>query len=124
MSALLREHEPCEAADQLGRDLFALNEAAVNYRYAASPHVPQQAGDYSGWSWRGTGAEDNGDGVPGSLTVACDWLKALHCLRYQCTEGEPFERHILYARLTQRIGEFETAIVRGLPEYDTAAWNS
>jgi hypothetical protein len=124
VSALRQDNESCEDADKLGRDLFALNEDAVDHRYAAHPLVtPRQGSDYWDWTWRGSSANHNGHGVPIQLALACDWLKAMHCLRYQCSEGEQFEKTDLYVRLTKRIHQFESAIVCGLPEYDQADWD-
>ena len=123
VSAMLASHEACEDADRLGRKLFALNESAVNYRYAARPQSEPQAGDYSAWSWRVTSPLRNSEGVPQDRAIACEWLKVMHCLRYQMSEGEQFEQTALYQRLHKRIHEFEYAIVSSLPEYDAAAWD-
>lgn len=120
VTALHDRMSDCRNADQLGRDLFALNEQAVNWRY---PNGPQDVGLYAEWQWRVTCPLVDGNGIPVDRKTACQWLKALHCLRYQLTEGEKFETHNLYKRIMERIRQIETSIVCQLPEYNEAPWD-
>ena len=123
VTALCEDHESCEDADKLGRDLFRLNEAAVNHRYAACKHVTPQEGKGEGWTWKVSGALRNCHRVPVDRATACAWLKAMHCLKYQLSEGEQFTNTLLFERLSRRIRTFESSIISNLPEYDAAPWS-
>lgn len=119
VTALHNRQLACEDADKLGRDLFALNERAVNWRYDGvdKPDSP------SGWEWKVTCPLVHGDGIPVDRKLACEWLKALHCLRYQLTEGEQFIEHDLYKRIEKRAHQIESYLAQSLPEYQNAPWD-
>jgi len=123
VSAMQKPNLACEDADQLGRDLYELNRQAVQCRY------PQDAPDEvpgavipDGWKWRVTSVLHNGHGIPEDRATACDWLKALHCLSYQCSEGDVPESP-LYQQIDRRIRQIEAHLACSLPEYDAAPWD-
>lgn len=121
VTALRDPNNAAEDADKLGRDLFALNERAVEWRY--NQEADAEPSSYADWIWRVASPLLDGYGAPVYRKTACEWVKALHCLRYQLSEGEPFETHSLYLRIQQRIRELESGIVHNLPEYDAAPWD-
>ena len=93
-----------EALDQLGRDLYAMNQKAVYYRYDETEDVPEfryQLREYN----RG------------------EMLKAMHGLRYQCSEGDVPETWPLYKQLTESIHALEHEIACEQPEYKAADWD-
>jgi len=119
VSALHHRHDPCAQADQLGRELFKLNAQAVAHRYGKCDEIPEE----SDWTWRVDCPSLYYD-CPDDLGIACDQLKALHCLRYQLTEGDEVPATSLYGQIKRRIQELEGHIVTRLPEYKAAAWDS
>ena len=122
ISALHKHEQPCEEADRLGRELFALNVKAVQYRYPDSP--VESLEKWTQWTWRVSCPLIDGHGMPDDRAVACDWLKALHCLVYQLSEGDEVPGTTLYARVQGRIAEIENHIAMSLPEYEAAAWDA
>lgn len=116
-----------EAPDSLtaiGRRLYTLNVEAVQQRYPDT--------------------NDNPDNMPGPIepipaaqlphrythrsgqhvlnfdaAVAC--LKAMHCLSYQCSEGDADESGI-FKELTAAIGTFADHLIQSLPAYERAPW--
>lgn len=50
-------------------------------------------------------------------------LKHLHCLRYQCSEGDTEDVHkATWDRLETLVRELEASVIHGSPEYEAAAW--
>jgi hypothetical protein len=107
VSALHDERASCEDCDRLGRELYAMNARAVAARYRDRVVV----GDGSTYRYSPR--------VPTPIEA----LKALECLRCQCTEGD-MDRETLYSRLTDRINDLRADIVRELPEYSVAPWDN
>lgn len=95
----------CEAMDALGRRLHAMNAHAVEARYRepcdAITDYQYRSKNYS----------------------KCEMLKAMNCLRYQCTEGNIPET-ALYDELCRAIEKLNAAIVDSLPEYESAPWDA
>jgi hypothetical protein len=104
LHALDTSNAPCDELDCLGRDLYALNQRAVEARYGEEDPFPE---------FRITPCK------PSKIQQ----LKSLHCLRYQCSEGDIPETSLLYARIEKRIHELESEIIHDLPEYDAAIWD-
>lgn len=117
-----------EAPTLIGRRLFTLNIEAVQQRYPDTIDRPQ---DMPG--------PCNSDGEATAHRIARDFLyrptarrvstdemvaslKALHCLRYQCSEGNVPETP-LYQEITRAIGRIADAIVSEMPAYEAAAWD-
>ena len=126
VTAMHHRHEPCAHADQLGRELFKLNMRAVAHRYpndtpSTLPGMDEEMAEI--WTWRVDCPLLHYD-CPDDLGIACDQLKALHCLRYQLTEGDEVPATSLYGQIERRIQELEGHIVTRLPEYKAAAWDS
>lgn len=48
-------------------------------------------------------------------------LKSMHCLRYQCSEGNVPETK-LYKLLSELIEAWESFIIHSMPEYESAEW--
>lgn len=95
----------CEQLDEFGQRLWDMNAQAVAARY---PDRAQES--------------------PGPFKYALRHckpvvaLKALHCLIYQCSEGDVPEL-ALYHQLRDRERHVMREIVDELPEYQNAAWN-
>lgn len=121
VTALRNPNHTCEDADRLGRELYALNLQAVNHRYKGR-HTPGEVIDPE-WTWNLTQPLTGYGNIPEDMTIACQWLKALHCLHYQMTEGDAVPATALYADITARIRQIETHIVTNLPEYNAADWD-
>jgi hypothetical protein len=103
-----RENErvQCYTSDQLnelGKTLYGMNMDAVNQRYEESNEPPE-------YEYRQRNCNRH------------ETLKAMHCLRYQCTEGNVPEC-ALYAKLTEAIHSLADDIVTDSPEWDAAPWN-
>jgi hypothetical protein len=86
----------------IGQFLFQLNRKAVNHRYRESDESPNYQHKRS-------------------IDSAVQQLKAMQCLRYQCSEGD-FEDNPAHIALNRTIGSLAEVIVRGLPEYEQAKW--
>jgi hypothetical protein len=86
----------------LGRDLWAMNVAAVNQRY-----------------------EENEAAQPYTFTRVnvgpMQAVKSMKCLRYQCSEGDVPDRP-LYKALDYAIASLAEHIVSAPPEYERAKW--
>ena len=119
VSALREPEMTNEEYSQLGRDLFYLNYDAFNCRYAekGGPLLREV-----GWDWKVCKVAVDQYQIPMERMTTIGWLKALHCLRYQLSEGG-VPKHELYGRLERRIRAMETAIVISLKEYKDADWN-
>jgi len=124
VAAMEREDGSWEDACDLGRRLYDLNQRAVQHRYPnykpdqlpGSP-IPEN------WEFRVTCPLSDGHGIPTNQAIACNWLKALHCLRYQCTEGDEVPNDLLYKQLHDRIRKIERHLVSELPAYQDAPWD-
>jgi hypothetical protein len=125
VSALHDHSKACEDADQLGRDLYALNCKAVAVRYPDDDNP--QPEDFAEWRWKGNGELRTPctwhSSIPANLAAACRELKALQCLKYQLGEGEEVPATALYDQITKHIHAMTAAIVGLLPEYDAAPWS-
>ena len=118
-SAVSAMHSPrhsCEDADVLGQKLYDMNHKAVQARY------PSRGYGATVFKWKPSGHLANGNNIPEDLTTACQWLKALHCLRYQCSEGDVPEM-LLYKALEKTIHQFESHLATIHPEYKQAEWD-
>lgn len=98
----------CERRDLFGRDLLAMNSAAVNTRY---PAQAQQA------------AADFAFRFSPRRYSKVQQFKALQCLIYQCSEGEAIESRELYKQLESVKTWLAGEIVADLPEYNAAEWD-
>lgn len=94
--------------DDMGKELFAMNQRAVQARY---------------------GKRDDGyDAVPdyryqSQLPDRVSMFKALECLLYQCSEGDVPEEK-LYIRVSEKRDELAREIVRHSKEYERCeAWS-
>lgn len=96
-----------EGLEQLGRALLLLNVQAVNVRYGNGDDATQILKDYS---YRLT--------LDANCFIA---LKALHCLRYQCSEGDVPETD-MYKTIEWLSMTWAEDIVRDIKAYDIAAW--
>lgn len=94
-------------ADDLGREMFALNIVAVNDRYGASEAEKFRPLDYA---YRAD--------PPGIFQA----LKSLKCWLYQCSEGE-VPMTPLYRIMAEYAGIMAMDIVRNLPAYERATWD-
>ena len=122
VTAMHNHSLPCEEADKLGRELWALNLRAWDHRYSKDKTTATDREIVAEWTWRVTSPVTDGHGNPWKNTkLACQWLKSLVCLRYQCSEGD-CDKDPLYERLTARINSLALAIVGQLPEYEAAEW--
>ena len=118
-----------QEADELGRCLYNLNREAVAHRYPSAGLDELPGGSIpKDWTWvpevescpAGIMA---GGGTFITVAVACVWLKALQCLRYQCMEGSEVPATALYKQIADRIGQLQCQIVVHLPEYTSAPWD-
>lgn len=112
-----------DAFSHYGRELYRLNAEAMRVRYG---HDPADYADLENWEYnpclRICGILDRDD-IPENLAEACGILKAMHCLLYQCSEGEQLTEQAAYKALQKRIHLYEATIVDRLPEYDAAPWD-
>lgn len=115
-----------DARTRIGRALFAMNVEAVMQRYYDCRDNPDDMPgpcDDDGKSLA-LKLRDNfrSDRVP-PLTRAhwCQALKSLHCLQYQCSEGNVPETD-LFDELSRVIGKVAGVIAEMLPEYEAAEW--
>lgn len=112
---------PCGFADNRGRQLFELNISAVQQRYPDTIENPQNMPGPiptpvpEAFRWDGPRFLD-------TLAKKCQALKAMRCLRYQCSEGDVPET-ALYGDLEKYIDLLCLEIVDSLPEYKAATWD-
>lgn len=97
-----------ENMNLLGARLYAMNVAAVYYRY---PDASAEAAPEFRSSRR-------------FVYTKCELAKAVACLLYQCTEGTIPETFGDYRLLEQARDRLYAEIVNSLPEYDSAAWDA
>ena len=94
--------ENTEALNQLANALLLLNKRAVNDRYNETNLV--QVMKYKE-----------------EPTTEIQVVKSLHCLKYQCSEGDVLKSR-LYQFLKELISVIEGNIVDKMPEYEKAYW--
>lgn len=98
----------CEGLEELGRKLLDLNIDATCVRYSDKKYVK--------------GKKDFLNFIMDVKQVSkIESAKALHCLRYQCSEGS-IERKKLYKWLTLVVNQVDAEIVSELPKYVSAPW--
>ncbi len=90
------------------QELYAANVKAVSYRYeqpdvALEPLKLTRGSVFTHWT-------------------PVELVKHLECLSYQCAEGSIPDSSI-YKELDKLISQIHSDIVRGLPEWDKAAWD-
>jgi hypothetical protein len=88
---------------EFGKALYAMNVNAVNQRYEENNEPPE-------YEYRQRNCNRH------------ETLKAMHCLRYQCTEGNVPDC-ALYAELTNAIHSLADDIACDSPEWDAAPWD-
>lgn len=109
---------------EIGRRLFALNVEAVMQRYDDTQDNPA---DMPGPIEPIPAAQlpkryvYRGGAVPPNAREMAGLVKALRCLRYQCSGGDVGETP-LFAELANAIGAVCEHIVASMPEYERAAW--
>jgi hypothetical protein len=97
----------CKEGSTIGKVLYALNRAAVRSRYPDKREfatVPKR--------YRYGRADDPKAAL----------LKAIHCLIYQCSEGNVPKRDE-YRELAWLASNLAESIVRDMPEYRSADWD-
>jgi hypothetical protein len=96
----------------IGRELFAMNQRAVNARYRDA--VETGYSDPPEFWYRH-------EALPNTLAEQCACYKAICCLLYQCAEGSvPEEKP--YQQLVKLRRHLAEDIVGSLPEYEQAPW--
>ena len=89
---------------KLGQKLLDLNQLALSYRY----------GDEA--------MELRYKYLPTSCTLI-EAYKAIHCWRYQCSEGEVPTKSKLFQFIDNVVlSQLADDIITGMPEYDKAEW--
>lgn len=88
----------------LGQKLLDLNARAVNERYEENEEAPKFKIVHD---------------VPVSKISA---VKALHCLRYQCSEGD-VPKDPLFKKISRAIEILSEDIVCNLPEWNEEPWD-
>jgi hypothetical protein len=89
----------------LGQKLLDLNVRAVNARYNEKDVAPK--------------FEDMGEMDVSKMSA----VKALHCLRYQCSEGD-VPKDPLFKKISRAIEILSEDIVCNLPEWSKVPWDS
>jgi len=100
----LRKDEDCE---KLANDMFALNIAAVNWRYGEGTAAQFRPLNFV-YRFQ----------IPQPIIPT---LKALECWSYQCAEGD-IPDDSLYKAMERVENAMRRAIVDALPEYKRASW--
>jgi len=118
VSAMHCRHLGTEAASQLGRELFQLNHLAVQARYGDDVEPPPEC---ETWTWKPNTPHTCPENVPSDTAVACRFLRAMDCLRYQT--DEPIGTHRLLEQLYGTQEQYRRAIIRRMPEYREADWD-
>lgn len=106
-----------DSRTMLGRMFFAINLDAVTQRYP----------------------EDTKESAPGPCDISdiheayefveqqisqAQGLKSMHCLLYQCSEGDVPETSELYKALDKLSDELTKQMATDTPEYDAAVWDA
>lgn len=114
----------------LGRRLYAMNRDAVTTRYGA-PALREMDPEDSHEHYVYTSSlvellirlpSHTSSLTPFELAFNCGQLKALHCLLYQCGEGD-VRRSSLYLDLERQAAELAELIVRHTKEYANSPWD-
>src|SRR5215831_5313351 len=98
-------HAQKEAGSKIGRKLFLMNRRALHAGYVCSGDNPLPQFVFERWA----------DATP------VEQFKAIHCLLYQCSEGN-VPNSPLYDALNHAARELAQWIVQDLPDYDKASW--
>ena len=98
--------------EKLAKDLFQLNIEAIEQRYGKG-----QAKEFRALNFKFVDrcSKPNRNNI-----YQC--CKSLHCLMYQCSEGDVPEKE-LYKAMKEVIHKLEAHIVNSLPAYVRAAWD-
>jgi hypothetical protein len=96
--------------DALGREMLRLNREALAARYPGEDMGAPTDEEIAAWSW------------DGKRYGRVDASKALHCVIYQCSEGDIPEKSVLWQRMKRRAAETDSWIVSQLPEWEAAEW--
>jgi hypothetical protein len=111
--------------DEIGRRLFTLNIEAIYQCYPDTQDNPDSMPgccDEDGKSTALTDAASFTVKSSASLFDLVHGLKALQCLRYQCSEGDIPERP-LFKELEAALAAVACAIVERMPIYEQAPWD-
>ncbi len=87
----------------IGQKLYELNAKAVAHRY----DEPAERVKFT-----------SEEGVPTKISA----VKALHCLRYQCSEGD-IPKDPLFKKISRAIEILSEDIVCNLPEWNKEPWD-
>jgi hypothetical protein len=109
------------AATEIGRRLFTLNIEAVTQRYPDCEDKPEDLPGTDGCASYPATYRYRGSRIPPTSREMVAGIKALQCLRYQCSEGNVPETP-LYREMVTTIGELCENIVETMPEYEAAPW--
>ena len=102
-------YNECEDFDRLYQELYIMNRNAVIQRYDEKEDSDYiKLPDVVNWN----------DGQLDKYQA----LKSMHCLRYQCSEGNVPETK-LYKLLDEIIHDWESYIINRMPEYEKARWS-
>jgi hypothetical protein len=100
----------CEDRDELGRDMLRLNRMALLVRYPGQDMGAPSDDEIAAYQYNGR------------RYGRADASKALHCVIYQCSEGDIPRESILYQRMKRRAAAADSWIVSQLPEWQAAEW--
>jgi hypothetical protein len=112
-----------ELRNETGRRFFDLNIEALRQRYGSADDMMPE-------DWRPQDYTYSEPPAVPDCPPLVDSLKAIHCLRYQCTEGD-VPLHKLYALLTNAGETLKRKIqtelrmfgeIENTPEYQRASW--
>lgn len=112
-----------DAGTKIGQRLFKMNIDAVRQRYPDTVANPEDMpGTYGCAKLAKTYKFTGRAGSRLSLKEWVECHKALHCLQYQCSEGN-VPQTAQFKELHAAIGSLADHIVSLLPEYETAGWD-
>ena len=109
------------APTEIGRRLFTLNIEAVYQRYPDTQDTGELPGEDDSLSMPRTFRAPKPATVQAPMGQLAGDLKALGCLRYQCSEGD-VPNAPLFVALAEAIGVLSYDIVSRMPEYERAPW--
>lgn len=116
----IRTDEP-DAATKIGRRLFTMNIEAVYQRYPDTQDTGQLPGNGNDLELPTTFRCPEPRPLPMATGALAAGIKALGCLRYQCSEGDAPESP-MYQALEEAIGVLSYEVVARMPEYEAAPW--
>ena len=97
----------------LAKEFYAMNRDAVKQRYNEPDNSDYiKIPDCDKIDWTG----------PGTNLNKFQALKSMHCLKYQCSEGN-VPKTPLYKFLEDLIHNWESYIINEIPEYKNAGWD-